>query len=87
MSRKSAGSRLHLRTTGLYSGSAVDADMADVDVADVDEEREEVEWTEDEDASTGLIRVPPWTSEYSVALMSGCFIIYRGRAMTTIKET
>jgi len=52
----------------------------------VDEESEDVEWTEDEDVSAGLIKVPPWTSEYSVALMSGCFIIYKRRAISNVEE-
>lgn len=37
---------------------------------------EEEEWTDEADDGAGLMSVPPWTSEYSVALMSGCFIIY-----------
>jgi len=46
------------------------------------EEEEEVECIDDAEFCAGLMRVPPWTSEYSVAFMSGCFIIYDGCALT-----
>lgn len=83
-SRKSAGLRDHLRTTGLYSGSSLGPEEKDGE-ADEDEcveEEEELECMDAEEAGAGRRSVPPWTSENSEALMSGCFIIYDAQEAT-----
>jgi len=70
--------RDHFRTTGLYSGSSLEPEekVGDAEEDEVVDEEDEVECIEADDAGAGRIRVPPWTSENSEALMSGCFIIY-----------
>lgn len=76
-SRKSAGLRDHLRTTGLYSGSSLEPEekVGEPDEEECVEEEDEMECMDADEAGAGRISVPPWTSENSEALMSGCFII------------